>query len=196
MDSSDRNLVDAHLNGDREAFERIVRRHGAAVLGYLIKMTHNQDKAEDIFQETFRKAYEKARTFRGDNLRPWLIAIAANTALSDRRRSVRFSPVSIDCYDGEHCPASTLADPNPSAGPSDAAVLEEQKEQVRSALMSLPEQQRTAVILYYYHQFSYGQIAEVLDCTTGTIKTSMFRALKKLAHLLPNPCGGIEPCRI
>lgn len=194
MDSTDRNLVDAYLGGETTAFEQIIRRHGPAVLGYLTKMTHNPDKAEDLFQETFHKAYRKAGTFRGDHLRPWLLAIATNTALTDRRRTRRLAFVSLDCSDGAHCPQ--LADPDTAADPRREILLEERKGQVRRALMSLPEKQRAAVILYYYHKLTYPQIADALGCTLGTVKTSMFRALKTLAGRLPSLSGGIEECRI
>ncbi|MHC4525034.1 MAG: RNA polymerase sigma factor, partial [Planctomycetota bacterium] len=70
---SDRNLMDAYLGGEKSAFEALIRRHGAAVLGYLVKMTQNKDHAEDLFQETFQKVHENAEKFTGDNLRPWAL---------------------------------------------------------------------------------------------------------------------------
>ena len=63
---TDQNLMDAYCRGENGAFEALVRRHGPAVLGYLVKMTHNKDHAEDLFQETFQKVHEHAATFSGD----------------------------------------------------------------------------------------------------------------------------------
>lgn len=199
MERTDRKLVEAHLGGDAAAFEGIVRRHGPAVLGYLVNMTHNRDKAEDLFQETFQKACRKLDTFRGENLRPWLLAIATNSALTERRLARRRPAfVSLDrpvfCRDGEHCPAADVPDGRTEDDPQERLLLEERKSLVRQALMSLPERQRAAVVLYYYHKLSCSQIADALGCTLGSVKTHMFRGLKRLAERLPS--GGMDKCRI
>ena len=111
--------MDAYLAGENGAFEALVRRHGAAVLGYLTKMTHNQDHAEDLFQETFQKVHENAAAFSGENLRPWVLTIATNAAIGRWRKEKKHAAVSLSvpvgCPDGEHCPAveSTLASDTP-----------------------------------------------------------------------------------
>jgi RNA polymerase sigma-70 factor (ECF subfamily) len=196
MDNSDRNLMDAHLSGREGAFETLIGRHGPAVLGYLTKMTHNADQAEDLFQETFVRAHERAGQFRGDNLKPWLFTIATRTALTWFRRQKRIT-VSLNqpagCADGVHCGATLegiITDRSP--GPEAEAQIEEKRRLVRSALRRLPEKQRTALILSYYQQMSYVQIAEAMGCSLGAVKTHMFRALKRLSTLLAEPAGGIE----
>ena len=188
--------MDAYRRGENGAFETLVRRHGAAVLGYLIKMTHNQDHAEDLFQETFQKVHEHAETFSGDNLRPWVLKIATNAALGRWRKEKKHAAVSLaipaGCPDGQHCSTleSTLASNAP--GPDQSYELEEKRRQVRAALEQLPTQQRAALILNYYHQMTYQQIAESLGCSVGSVRTHLFRALKKMATLLPSPAGGVE----
>ncbi len=79
-----------------------------------------------------------------------------------------------------------------SPGPEAEAQIEEKRRLVRSALRRLPEKQRTALILSYYQQMSYVQIAEAMGCSLGAVKTHMFRALKRLSTLLAEPAGGIE----
>ncbi len=193
---SDRNLMDAYRRGEDGAFETLIRRHGAAVLGYLVKMTRNKDQAEDLFQETFQKVHENAGKFTGDNLRPWVLKIATNAAICRWRKEKKYAAVSLNasvaCRDGEHCPTleSTLESAVPT--PNEQAELKEKRQQVRNALKQLPTQQRAALILSYYHKLTYPQIAESLDCSVGTVKTHVFRALKKMAGLLPNPAGGVE----
>ena len=188
--------MDAHLAGEQGAFETLVRRHGAAVLGYLVKMTHNQDHAEDLFQETFQRVHQHASTFKGNTLRPWLFKIASNVAIGQWRKTKRHAAVSLtaplDCSDGIHCPTLEQTLPAATPQPSDQLSLDEQRQQVRSALEQLPEQQRTALILSYYHKLTYQQIAESLDCSINTVKTHVFRALKKMSTLLGNPAGGIQ----
>jgi RNA polymerase sigma-70 factor (ECF subfamily) len=195
MQDSDRNLMDAYLGGDTGAFETLVRRHGPVVLGYLTKMTHHYDQAEDLFQETFQKAHQSAASFRGDNLRPWVLTIAAHAAINRHRKAQNAPAVSLNqplCTDGVHCGTLEASLPAAAVEPADQLVLDEQRRQVRDALGKLPEQQRMALVLNYYHQFSYQQIAEALDCSIGTVKTHLFRALKKMAALLPDPAGGAQ----
>src|SRR5688572_25078887 len=147
MEHTDRKLVEAHLGGDTAAFERIVRRHGPAVLGYLLKMTHNTEKSEDLFQETFHKDCRKIDSWRGENLRPWLLAISTNTALAERRLARR-RPAFISlnhpvlCRDGEHCPALDVPDGRIEDDPQERLLREERKSQVWQALMTLPPKQR------------------------------------------------------
>lgn len=193
---SDRNLMDAYRRGEMEAFETLVRRHGGAVLGYLVKMTKNKDHADDLFQETFQKVHENAGKFKGDNLRPWVLKIATNAAIGRWRREKKHAALSLSspagCPDGEHCPTLAATIPANTPTPAQALQLQEKRQQVRTALATLPTQQRAALILNYYHQLTYKQIAESLDCSIGTVKTHIFRALKKMAALLPNPAGGVE----
>lgn len=196
IQETDRNLMDAYRRGEDGAFEALVRRHGPVVLGYLVKMTQNKDHAEDLFQETFQKVHENAGKFTGDNLRPWVLKIATNAAIGRWRREKKHAAVSlaasVGCGDGSHCSTleSTLEADTPE--PVEQVELEEKRQQVRTALETLPAQQRAALILNYYHQMTYQQIAESLGCSVGSVRTHLFRALKKLAAILPNPAGGVE----
>ena len=192
-EKTDRNLMDTWLAGESGAFETLIRRHGAAVLGYLVKMTHNQDHAEDLFQETFQKVHQYAGSFKGNDLRPWLLTIAARTAVGQWRKEKKHAALSLSaCGDGHNCPTleQTLASHEP--GPPEHLQQNEHRRQVRATLNRLPARQRAALVLSYYHKLTYQQIAESLDCSVGTVKTHIFRALKKMAVLLPDPAGGVE----
>jgi RNA polymerase sigma-70 factor (ECF subfamily) len=189
MENSDKSLLEAHLQGDQAAFGELVRRHGDSVLGYLIRMSPNREQAEDLFQETFKRVHEKAHTFRGPQFRGWLFRIATNVALDGRRRIKRFKAISLnhqfesDNPDSEQLGAIAPADN--SCNPSEQASKAEQAEQVRQAIELLPERQRATLVLAYYQQLSYTDVAEVLGCSVGTVKTQMFRALRTLADKLP-----------
>ncbi len=189
MENTDKSLIDAHRQGDPAAFGELVRRYGDSVLGYLIRMSGNREQAEDLFQETFKRVHEKAHTFRGPQFKGWLFRIATNVALDGIRRSNRIKAVSLnqqlDCDNpnSEQLGAVALADN--SCNPSEQALKAEQAEQVRQAIELLPARQRATLVLAYYQQLSYPDVAEVLGCSVGTVKTQMFRALKTLAHKLP-----------
>jgi RNA polymerase sigma-70 factor (ECF subfamily) len=187
--STDESLVAAHLAGDPAAFRELVRRYGDGVLGYLFRMTGNLSQAEDLFQETFKRVHEKAHTFRGGRFKSWLFTIATRAAIDSSRKHKRVTVVSLDqesdCDEENPSQASTLADAN-APNPADELVKEEQKQQVRQAVEALPVKQRATLILAYYQQLSYTEVAQVMGCSLGTVKTQMSRALAALAQRLPD----------
>lgn len=189
MDNTDKSLIDAHSRGDRMAFGELVRRYGDSILGYLIRMTGNREQAEDLFQETFKRVHEKAHTFRGPQFKGWLFKIATRVALDWMRRGKRVKAISLnqqlDCDNPDSGQLGAVALTDNSCNPSEQALKAEQTEQVRRVIELLPERQRATLVLAYYQQLSYPDAAEVLGCSVGTVKTQMFRALKTLAHKLP-----------
>jgi RNA polymerase sigma-70 factor (ECF subfamily) len=190
MVKTDKSLIDAHLEGDTTAFGELVRRHGDSLLGYLTRMTGSIEQAEDLFQETFKRVHEKAYTFRGGRIKSWLFAIATNVAIDGFRRNSRLQVTSLnqklDCADDEGQELVAVAVADNSYEPSQKAIMTERKEQVRRALELLPARQRATLVLAYYQQLSYPDVAQVLGCSVGTVKTQMYRALKTLAQRLPD----------
>ena len=190
MVNTDKSLIDAHLEGDTTAFGELVRRYGDSLLGYLTRMTGSIEQAEDLFQETFKRVHEKADAFRGIRIKSWLFAIATNVAIDGFRRSGRLQVVSLnqklDCADDEGRELGAVAVADNSYGSSQKVIMAEQKEQIRQALELLPARQRATLVLAYFQQLSYPEVAQVLGCSVGTVKTQMYRALKTLAQRLPD----------
>lgn len=195
MAHSDENLIAAHLRGDPAAFRELVCRYGDGVLGYLVHMTGNRDQAEDLFQETFKRVHEKAHTFRGGGFKSWLFTIATRVTIDGARRNKRqvtiASEPQTDCGEEDNSQLARLADEN-APTPPDELVRQEQKEQVRKAIESLPQGQRATLVLAYYQQLSYREVAEVLGCSVGAVKTQMSRALATLAQRLPDSIGATK----
>ena len=193
MEHTDNSLIAAHCSGDSTAFAELVRRYGNAVLGYLVRMTADREQAEDLFQETFRKVHEKAHTFRGSNFKSWLFTIATRTAIDHLRRRKRRPTVSLNqplgCNDGNCDELGSTAVAEGSDDPSDEAIKAEQKQQVRLAIEELPARQRATLVLAYYQQLSYSDVARTMGCSIGTVKMQMSRALKTLARKLPEFSG-------
>jgi RNA polymerase sigma-70 factor (ECF subfamily) len=195
MENIDRSLIDAHLKGNTTAFSEIVRRYGDSVLGYLTRMAGNREQAEDLFQETFKRVHEKAHTFRGGQFKSWLFKIATRVTIDNARRRGRLKIVSLnqslDCnnHKSDELGAVAVAD---SHNPSGEVIKNEQTEQVRHAIQSLPDKQRATLVLAYYQQLSYPEVAEALSCSVGTVKTQMYRALRTLAKKLPDVGEGLE----
>ncbi|MHC4557146.1 MAG: RNA polymerase sigma factor [Planctomycetota bacterium] len=193
MENTDKSLIDAHLQGNPTAFSRLVRRYGDSLLGYLMRISGNREQAEDLFQETFRRVHEKVHTLRGSNFKSWLYTIATRIAMDGFRRHNHLRIVSLnqkfDC-DGENCKEpNVVAVAESGPDPSEEAIRAEQKEQVRRALESLPARQRATLVLAYYQGLNYREVAEVMSCSIGTVKTQMYRALRTLAQKLPDVSG-------
>jgi len=203
MEATDKSLIDAHLHGDKMAFAELLRRYGDSILGYLMAMSPNREQAEDLFQETFKRVHEKAHTFRGTQFKSWLFTIATRVAIDSLRKARRLSVISLnqtlDCADGsprvflsEDRSGGAVAVADNSYEPSQEAIRAEQTKQVRQAIRLLPAKQRATLVLAYYQQLSYPQVAEVLGCSIGTVKTQMYRALRTLAQRLPDISGGTK----
>lgn len=198
MDSSDKSLVESHILGQKAAFAELVRRHGDALLRYLYRTTGNRQTAEDLFQETFRRVHEKANSFNGNNFRSWLYAIAANLAINEFRKRKRRPEISLEhiaesknakCENG-NCQFVETLTANEKTEPGAQILREELKTRVWAAVNSLPAKQRLTLVMAYYQQMKYSEIADVLGCSTGAVKTHMFRALKHLRRVLPDGPGG------
>jgi RNA polymerase sigma-70 factor (ECF subfamily) len=190
MKPSDQQLIQDHLAGDTQAFEAMVRRYGPGLLGYLSKLCASLEDAEDCFQEVFQRAHAKAHTVRGDRFRSWLFRVATNLAMdgfrqNKRRRAVSLFQTNTDDQGREIETMRVLADKG--MNPAEQIQLSEQTQQVRDAVQSLPEKQRATLILAYYQQLTYHQVAQALGCSVGTVKQQMYRALKVLAQKLPDP---------
>ena len=187
MMNTDKSLIEAHCRGDRKAFGEIVSRYGDSLLGYLMHITGDREQAEDLFQETFRKVHEKSHTFKGSELKSWLFKIATNVTYDGFRKKQRAESrgvkVNYGTENSEELVSSAAADS--SFNPSVATAKAEQVQQVRQAVESLPDKQKAALVMTYYQQLSYREVALALDCSIGTVKTQMYRALKTLAQKLP-----------
>jgi RNA polymerase sigma-70 factor (ECF subfamily) len=187
MMNTDKSLIEAHCRGDQKAFGEIINRYGDSVLGYLMRMTGDKEQAEDLFQETFKKVHEKSHTFKGSELKSWLFKIATNVTYDGFRKKQRAElqglKVNFSNTNGDDPVSNAAADS--SFNPSVATAKAEQVEQVRRAVESLPDKQKAALVLAYYQQLSYREVAIALDCSIGTVKTQMYRALKTLAQKLP-----------
>ena len=190
MKRSDQQLIQEHLAGDTQAFEAVVRRYGPGLLGYLSRLCASPEDAEDCFQEVFQRVYAKAHTIKSGHFRAWLFRVATNLAMDGFRRNRRTRAVSLfQSTDDDQGPEAesmcVLADT--TMNPVEQIELSEQTQQVRDAIQSLPERQRATLILAYYQQLTYRQVAQVLGCSVGTVKQQTYRALKLLAQKLPDP---------
>jgi RNA polymerase sigma-70 factor (ECF subfamily) len=185
--ASDEELIDRIRDGERELFGSLVKRYERELFGYLRRYLGDQALAEDVFQNTFLKLFEKLHQYeKGRPFRPWLYTMATNLAIDAQRRAGRRPSVSIDQarqHDQQgHTQAltelleQTTADSDPFAN----LAQKERQALVREGLETLPEHLKTAVLLAYYQGLKYREIAEIMDIPVGTVKSRLHLALARL----------------
>lgn len=177
MEASDRELMGRLARGDREALAPLMERHHARIYRIALSYLRDADDALDCVQETFVRAYQNAgRWDRQAEVAPWLARIAINHAIDLYRRGKRRGRSEEPLAEGDR--HQTLATEEPS--PERKLLGRELAERISLALRALPERQRAVVVLRHYEGMTLPEIAEVLDMSLGTVKSSLHRALYRL----------------
>ena len=174
-----------HEFGERNSFELLVKRYEYEIYNYLRRYLGDDTLAEDAFQTTFLRVYQKSDQFdAARRFRPWLYGIATNQAIDLKRRSKRQEHQSLDSKllhyeNSESTHASAVADYRQSN--QDPLVAAEFSSFVQSALDELGEPGRSAVELVHLQGLAYREAAEILEVPVGTVKSRVHTALRKLA---------------
>ena len=185
-DTSDRDLLAAHVAGDTEAFGVLFTRHRDRLWAVALRTTGDREEAADALQDAMVAAFRRAGSFRGDAaVTTWLHRIVVNACLDRlRRRSVRLA-VPLPEDDRPHDPArSAPTDPAVPADPQDVALAHDRDAQVLAAVATLPADQRAAIVLVDMQGYSVEETARILQCPPGTVKSRCSRARRRLAPLL------------
>ncbi len=173
--SSDEMLIVRIAGGDRLAMQTLFARHRTAIYRWLLRLVGNEATAEDLLSEVFLDVWRQADRFQArSSVSTWLMAIARFKALSARR-------VRKDAELDETIEA-TVADPA-----DDPEVVLEKKSRdalVRKAVTTLSPEHREIIDLVYYHEQSVDECAQILGVPSGTVKTRMFYARRKLAEMV------------
>ncbi|MCH8193619.1 MAG: RNA polymerase sigma factor [Planctomycetes bacterium] len=183
---TDSELLDRYCEGDEGAFKEIVDRYKNGLHAFLRKFLNRHELVEDVFQETFLQLYSSRESFdRSRPLRPWLFTIAANKAKDALRKAQRSAAVSI----------GTLAQSDEMSfeevlniltqddeAPIHTLQRQETAANVKQIIATLPDALREILILAYFNQFSYKQIAEILSIPIGTVKSRLHTAVARFAQ--------------
>lgn len=167
----------AAQEGNQIAFKQIVEAYQRPVYNLCYRMLQSPDEAEDAAQETFLRVYTKIGSYNPNHkLSSWVLSIASHYCI-DRLRKRRFQLVSWD----DLPPWRWLPSSDPE--PEDAALAKESKGDLHRLLQAIPPDYRVVIILRYWHEMSYDEIADVLNTTVSTVKSRLFRARKMLAKI-------------
>ena len=186
-------LVDRFCNGDVSAFQDIVELYKKKVYYLAYDITGNHYDAEDISQEVFIKVFRSLKKFRRDaKMSSWLYQITVNTSIDSlRTSSSRMKKLTDQLEEGnlqKNLPESgeTTNDPERSL---EAAMIQKQLSQV---LQCVSPRERAVFVMRHYNDFKMNEIAEILNVSVGTVKSLLFRAIKKLRRELSIYMGNPE----
>ncbi|PJG59660.1 RNA polymerase sigma factor RpoE [Aeromonas cavernicola] len=190
---TDQNLLDQQLvervqRGDKNAFNLLVKKYQHKVVNLVAKYVSSPGDVPDVAQEAFIKAYRALPTFRGESaFYTWLYRIAVNTAKNYLTSQGRRPPSSdVEADDAESYGGGEAL--QEVSTPENLALTDEIKRTVFAAIEALPEDLRTAIILRELEGLSYEEIADIMDCPVGTVRSRIFRAReaidKKLQPLI------------
>ncbi len=184
---NDRELVYAARDGDMLAFDALFYRYKDGIFRLGLAITRDPSAAEEIVVDTFTRAHRAlARLEPEGTLRPWLYRVAVNLSYNRRPRKNIIVSTLEDAID--ELPESG------ERSPSSLAELAELRQTVLAAVDTLGAKHRVVVVLHYLNGLNLAEIAEVVDCPVGTVKSRLHYALRRLrAHLVAHPELGFEP---
>jgi RNA polymerase sigma-70 factor (ECF subfamily) len=181
-DSTDLQLIDATLAGDRQAFDVLVQRYQDRLVHSLEHALGSREDALDIAQQAFVLSWKKLSGFRRESgFYSWLYRIARNVAISRVRRQ-HISPGSLEHL--QEVRGYEPTDPNSSAAPEHSLEQSEQVRTVQAALAQVSEEFRQPLVLKEIDGFSYEEIARILDIPMGTVRSRIFRGRQELIERL------------
>lgn len=190
--SSDQELVERVQNGDKRAFDLLVLKYQYKVMGLIGRYVSDKHEVMDVAQESFIKAYRAIGNFRGDSaFYTWLYRIAVNTAknyLVGRNRRPPSSDVALDDEE-EYTVFDALADVDTPEATLNKDRLEAA---IYETINELPEELKTAIRLREFDGMSYEDIAHVMGCPVGTVRSRIFRARDAIEKRIRPFMGGGE----
>lgn len=188
----DQALVERVQQGDKKAFDVLVLKYQHRIIKLVARFVKNGDEVQDVTQEAFIKAYRALKNFRGDSaFYTWLYRIAINTAknyLVSARRRVTDS--AVDAQDAEQYDEGDWL--REYATPEKELMAQEIKNVIHKAISELPSDLKEAVTLREMEGLSYEEIAEVMDCPIGTVRSRIFRAREAIDKQLKPLLDGTE----
>jgi RNA polymerase sigma-70 factor, ECF subfamily len=177
----DAELVRQVQEGNVAAYDHLVRKYRERLYSVVYNLTSNREDAADLTQESFIKAFTSIRRFKGNSaFFTWLYRIAVNTTLSHLKRNRLRRFFSLDNIQEEGAPADVLDALAQRHRTEKGALLSELQEKLNEALQKLSPKHRTVVILFEIEGLSHQEIADIMDCSVGTVRSRLHYAKQQL----------------
>jgi len=179
----DQILVECVLNGDKQAFELLVLKYQRKLMRLVLFFIKDHAEAEDIVQEAFIKAYKGLSSFRGESaFYTWLYRIGVNSAKNHINSQKRRVQTSSDNDTQDKDISSESDGLNESNTPDSVLASKQLAEKVNEAMNSMQEELRIAISLREIDGMSYEEIADMMECPIGTVRSRIFRAREVIAN--------------
>lgn len=173
-------------DGNKEAFDELVRRHHKHIIDFIFRMVRDLSRAEDLAQTTFIMIFQKAGSYMPNRpFKPWLFTIAKNCVLSELRKKHYEYETFLDDRKTDALIENNVSTPDTSAERSEIRGI------VRTVVDSLPPKKKMMLIMRFFEDMKYSEIAETMGCSEGTVKSNVFYGLQILSEKLQKM--GIQP---
>jgi RNA polymerase sigma-70 factor (ECF subfamily) len=188
MVTDEQELIQRLARGDRSAFREMVETHKKKIYFLALDMVGNPADAEDVSQEVFLRVFRSFKTFHQDaRLGAWLYRITYNASIDHlRKRAVTPEPMADEALEAGFQSHPQIAEPQASLNPAVAAERGLLQDRIEKALGNVSPREKAVFLLRHYEDLSLKEIAESLDLTVGSVKSYLFRAVRKLrTELVP-----------
>lgn len=197
MNPSDSVLLEKFKKGDEESFRKLVEKYQSKVYSIALAMVKDKTEAEDIMQDIFIKVYRSLDNFKGKSkFYTWLYRITINTCINHLNQNKKTNTISLfSSEDREKYQVQinkTSLFPEESKSPFEILQNQELEEKIKLAIDSLPLELKQVFLLREIDDLSYKEMAKILNCSEGTIKSRLFRARDKLREKIGSYLWGEE----
>ena len=181
MAENDQILIDRICDGDQAAFSELVGRHKRKVYHLAYDITGDHHEAEDISQEVFMKVFRALKTFRRDaKISSWLYQIVVNTSIDSLRRKSGKQAKPLGEGDLISTEENVLSSGSHHFDPARSAESAQIQNRISGALQNISPRERTVFVMCHYNGLKLNETAEILNVTVGSVKSLLFRAIRKL----------------
>lgn len=183
MKRQDQELITQFLGGDESAFETLVKKYRDRTIKIAFRVVHNEEEAIDVSQEAFIRVHKSLNKFSGkSSFYTWLYRIVTNLAIDHQRKSKRMAEFRDELSnDNDETDSDLVAR---ETDPRNRASDQELQKQILKEIEALPEHHRMVIVLRDLEDFSYNEIAEIMNCSLGTVMSRLHYAREKLQKRL------------
>jgi RNA polymerase sigma-70 factor, ECF subfamily len=188
LEETDKEIIEGCRRGDSDAFRELFERYKDKVYTIALRYSGDASAAQDIAQETFLKLFAAIGSFRGNSsFESWLYRLIVNSCFDQKRRTRRLLPLISEFLDALRVPGASALD---------EVMRAEMSSRLRSVVARLPPDQRMLVVLRYTQGLSYEELAEILECSPGTIASRLNRIHKVLERRLAGAVRKVGKTRV
>ena len=181
MEENEQNIIDRICRGDTAAFQRLVERYKKKIYFLAYDILGDHHEAEDISQEVFIKVFRSLRNFRRDaKMSSWIYQITANTCIDALRKKKSKPQVNLEDFNHVSIQDNLAGGGTRVQNPELSAEASIMQHKIQNALHKVTPKERTVFVMRHYNDLKIKEIAETLQVSSGTVKSLLFRALKKL----------------